>query len=155
MKKLNIALGAILFLMLAFAAYFWLGGTLRAEVSTIAASAADHPDAYAAVGSALASGAAPQVFAELPASPDGLTLMDVTVALGNPGLFAAEWLDISLTGAPGDIAVYSLSGEASDVPARAAAQVNLKLITTQPDAPRALTIDYYVLGMPRSISLAL
>ena len=53
---------------------------------------------------------------------------------------------------PGDIAVYSLTGEGSDVPARGTGQVNLKLITTAKDVDgRGVALEYYVHGMKRTL----
>ena len=65
-----------------------------------------------------------------------------------------ESLTIRTDGVPGDIAVYSLTGEGSDIEARGTGQVNLKLVTTAaPDAPRACTIQYYIYGMERTITV--
>ena len=78
--------------------------------------------------------------------------MDINVTLSNRGLFPAEWLHISTEGAEGDIAVYAVTGEGSDVAPRDSATVNLKLVTTAaPDAPRRIVIQYYVHGMKREI----
>ena len=79
-------------------------------------------------------------------------MMDVTIALKNRGFFPAEWLHIEAKPADGDIAVYALTGEGSDVPVRDENTVNLKLITTAPaDAMRTVRIEYYVHGMKREI----
>ena len=54
----------------------------------------------------------------------------------------------------GDIAVYSLTGDGSDVAARSAGQVNLKLITRAgQQAARSLSIQYYVYGISRTINI--
>ena len=111
MKKLNVFLLIVLILMLAFVAYFFIGGTLHAQTSIATASASDYPDVCKSITNIVNSGAAPQQFAELPASPNGCTLVDMTISLTNPGLFAAEWLDFSVAPANGDIAVYSMTGE--------------------------------------------
>lgn len=154
MRKLTIALAAILALMVAFAAWFVLGGTLRSQVSIQTARASDYPEAYGAIRSLLASGAAPQTFADpaLPEDSDAYTLVDMNIRLANGGLFPAEWLHIEAEPADGDIAVYALTGEGSDVPVRDENTVNLKLITTAPaDAMRTVRIEYYVHGMKREI----
>jgi len=156
MRKLTIALAAILFLMLGFAAWFWLGGTLRADVYIQTARAADYPEAYASIRSMLEAGTAPQVLGGGPLSEDPApyTLVDITVTLTNRGLFPAEWLDIRAGAAEGDAAVYALVGEGGDIPARDSGEVNLKLVTTaRPDAERDITIQYYVHGVRREITV--
>lgn len=154
MKKLNIFLLIVLILMLGFVAYFLIGGTMKAEVYTATAPAMDHIDACKSIQSIVNSGAAPQQFTALPSSPEGCTLVDTTITLTNPGLFDAEWIDISVTPAAGDIAVYSLTGEASSLASRTSGQVNLKLITTAPaETRRKITLNYYVFGMMRSVSV--
>lgn len=154
MKKLNIFLLIVLILMVGFAGWFLIGGTLRAQVYTATAPASDHPDACASIQTIVSSGAAHQQFGQLPNSPAGCTLVDTTVTLSNIGLFDAEWIDISVTPASGDIAVYSLTGEASSLAAGTSGQVNLKLLTTAPaDTKRRITLNYYIYGMLRSITV--
>lgn len=154
MKKLTLLLCVILVVLLGLTALFYVGGTLSARPGAHAAGAADYPDAFEAIRGVLKSGAAPQVFESgaLGEDPAGYTLVDITIDLYNRGLFTAEWLDIALDGAPGDVAVYSLSGVGSDIEARGSGQVNLKLITAAAaDAPRAVDIHYYVYGLKRTI----
>ena len=156
MRKLTAVLVVLLVLIAGFAAWFYLGGTLHAQVYVQTAKAADYPEAYGAIRSLLASGSAPQSFADpnLPEDPSGYTLVDVNLTLTNRGLFPAEWLDIRAEAEPGDIAVYALTGEGSDVPARDSASVDLKLITTAPaDAVRTIRVQYYVHGMKREIAV--
>jgi len=155
MRKLTVLLAVVLALLLGFAGWFYLGGTLRGEVTVQAAPAANYPEAFGSVRALLESGAAPQVLdgGALSEDPAPYTLMDITVTLANRGLFPAEWLHITAQGAPGDIAVYSVTGEGSDVAPRDSGTVNLKLITTAPvDAPRSVTVQYYVHGMKREIT---
>ena len=154
MKKLNIFLTVVLVLMLGFIAYFMIGGTLRAQSSVAAAPAMDHIDACKSIQSIVSSGAAPQQFAPLPATPEGCTLIDATVTLTNPGMFAAEWIDIIVEPADGDIAVYSTSGETTSLLPRTSGQVNLKLLTTAPEGTtRTVKLSYYVFGMLREIEV--
>ncbi len=156
MRKLTALLIMALALLAGFAGWFYVGGTLRAQVAIQTAKAGDYPEAYGAIRALLASGSAPQNFtaAELPEDPTGFTLVDARITLSNRGLFPAEWLDIRAEAAPGDIAVYALTGEGSDVPARDSATVNLKWITTAPaDAERTIRIQYYVHGMKREITV--
>ena len=154
MRKLTALLTVVLVLMLGFGGWFYLGGTLRGEATTQSAPAADYPEAFGAVRSILEEGAAPQVLegSGLSEDPSPYRLMDINVTLSNRGLFPAEWLHISMEGAEGDIAVYAVTGEGSDVAPRDSATVNLKLVTTAaPDAPRRIVIQYYVHGMKREI----
>ena len=154
MKKLNILLMIVLILMLAFVAYFFIGGSLHAQASIATAPAQDYPDVCASIINIVNSGAAPQQFAALPSTPAGCSLVDMTIALTNPGLFDAEWISISVTPAEGDIAVYSLTGESSTLAAHSSGQVNLKLVTSAPaGTTRKVTLDYYVFGMLRSVSI--
>lgn len=155
MKPLNFVLCLILVLLLAFGALFFAGGSLHTSVSSVSAAAADYPDAFASIQSVLTSGTAPQLLSnEALGDASNYTLVDVSITLTNRGIFDAEWLNISVTGAPGDVAVYSLTGDGLDVPARTGAQINLKLITRAPaGATRKITIQYYVHGISRSVTL--
>ncbi len=156
MRKLTALLTLVLVLLAGFAVWFYVGGTLRAQVAIQTAKASDYPEAYGAIRSLMASDSAPQTFtaADLPEDPTGFTLVDANIQLTNRGLFPAEWLDIRAEGAPGDIAVYALTGEGGDVPARDSATVNLKWITTgSADAERLVRIQYYVHGMKREITV--
>ena len=154
MKKLNVILLIVLILMIAFAAYFFIGGTLRTQATVATAPASDYPDVCASITNIVNSGAAPQQFAALPSSPAGCTLVDMTVSLSNYGLFDAEWIDISVEPAEGDIAVYSMSGESSTLTARTSGQVNLNLVTAAPaGTTRKVTLSYSVFGMLRSVTI--
>jgi len=154
MKKLNIFLMIVLILMLAIVAYFFIGGTLHAKATLATAPASDYPDVCTSISSIVNSGAAPQQFTVLPSSPKDCTLVDMTISLTNPGFFDAEWIDISVSPASGDIAVYSVTGESESIPARGTGHINLKLVTSAPaDAARKVTMSYYVFGMLRSISI--
>ena len=156
MRKLTALLTVVLALMLGFGGWFYLGGTLRGALAAQSAPAADYPEAFAAVRSILEGGTAPQVLdgGVLSEDPSPYRLMDINVTLSNRGLFPAEWLHISMEGAPGDIAVYAVTGEGSDVAPRDSVTVNLKLVTTaSPAAPRRIVIQYYVHGMKREIAV--
>lgn len=156
MRKLTILLAIVLALLLGFAGWFYLGGTLRSEVAVQSARAADYPEAFGAIRSLVTGGTAPQVLggSALSEDPSPYTLMDINVTLTNRGLFPAEWLHITVEGAPGDIAVYAITGEGNDVAPRDSATINLKLVTTAAaDAPRRIVIQYYVHGMKREITV--
>ena len=156
MRKLTAVLAILFALLAGFAMWFYVGGTLRAQACIQTASAADYPEAFGAICDLIEAGSAPQRFGDAALKKDAAayTLVDVSVTLHNRGLFPAQWLDIRAAAVPGDIAVYALTGEGSDIPARDSATVDLKLITTAPaDAVRDITIQYYVHGMKRSITV--
>ena len=141
--------------MLALGAFFYTGGTLKAQVNSITADAAEYPDAFESIRSVVASGAAPRQFSQDALdNPANYSLVDVTINLTNRGIFAAEWLNVQLEPVTGDVAVYSLSGDGVDVSARSTAQVNLKLVTRAPaGSVRTVSIQYYVYGVSRTIEL--
>lgn len=155
MKKLNVFLLIVLLVLIALTVWILAGSHLSTEANIITASAAEHPDAFASIQNVLASGSAPQQFTgDLPQSADGCTLVDVTVTLTNSGLLPAEWLDAAMIAQPGDIAVYSLTGEGTDIPGRSTGQINLKLITTESaNTPHTITLRYYVFGMLRTLTV--
>jgi len=155
MKPATVVLSLILILMLAFGAFFYTGGTLKAQVTSITANAAEHPEAFESIKTVIASGSAPQLFSTDPlGDSSNYSLVDVSISLTNRGIFDAEWLNIQVQGTPGDIAVYSLSGDGTDVQARSTGQVNLKLVTrASPNAQRTVSIQYYVYGISRTIKL--
>ena len=155
MKKLNIVLMVVLILLVAFIVYFFAGSMLDAEVHMVTAPASDHPDAFASIQNAISANAAPQRFVnDVPATADGYTLIDMTLTLSNKGVFTAEWISVEVEGASGDVAVYSLSGEGTDIAGRSAGQLNLKLITAAPaNTQRRITLTYYVFGLERRLTL--
>ncbi len=157
LKPFNIFLTLILILLLAFGAFFYAGGTLMAEAGCITANAADYPEAFESIQAVLAGDTAPQSFSSEPlGAAEDYTLVDINISLSNRGIFDAEWLNIQLQGVSGDAAVYSLTGNGEDVPARGVAQANLKLITRAPvDAGREISIQYYVYGISRTITVRL
>ena len=157
MKPSTVILALILIVILGFGAFFYAGGTLQAQVSCISASAGDHPDAFASIQNVLASNSAPQLFSADPLGDAGnYSLLDISISLTNRGIFAAEWLNIQLNGATGDVAVYSLTGDGADIAARTGGQVNLKLLTRAPvDSARSVSIQYYVYGISRTITVDL
>ncbi|MBR6766745.1 MAG: hypothetical protein IKM02_02210 [Clostridia bacterium] len=156
MKKSTVILAIVFALLALTLAVYFIGGTLSAQVQVITAPAGEYPEAYKSIVNVIESGSAPTYFTQEDLSDiSRYTLMDVTIHLSNPGLFPAEWLDITAGGIPGDVAVYSLTGEGSTVDARSGGQVNLKLITAaNAAAPRTYTIEYYVLGMKRSVRVS-
>lgn len=156
MRKSTIILISVFALLLLCAALFLLGGTLSAEVSAVTAPADKYPRAFASIQQILRSDAAPQRFSDaLPADAAACRLEDVTLTLTNHGLMDAEWVSVSVEPAPGDIAVYSITGEGDTIPARGRGTVNLKLIASASETgARTYRIEYYVYGMKRVITEA-
>ena len=155
MEKSTITLGAVLALLVTAAGLFLLGGTLSAKLDVMTATASDYPKAYASIARIVESDTAIQRFSEpLPADPAGCRLEDVTITLNNRGLFDAEWVSVSVDGAPGDIAVYSIAGEGGTIPARGTGTVNLKLVANAGSTgTRTYHLQYYVYGMKRTVSV--
>ena len=155
MQRSTVILSIVFALLLACGGLFLLGGTLSATLQVTTASAADYPKALQSIRGILTAGTAPQRFSEpLPADPADCQLEDVTITLANRGLLAAEWVSVSVEGAVGDIAVYSISGEGDTVPARSLGNINLKLISLKgSDGLRIYRIQYYVYGMKREITV--
>ena len=155
MKPSTVILALILIVIIAFGAFFYAGGTLQAEVNCISANAGDHPDAFASIQNVLSSNSAPQLFSADPlGDAANYSLLDISIGLTNRGIFDAEWLNIQLTGVTGDVAVYSLTGDGTDIAARSGGQVNLKLVTRAPvNNPRSVSIQYYVYGISRTITV--
>lgn len=156
MKLIHKILLVILALMLALTFWFHYGAKLRGRATVTTAVASDYPDAFTAAASIVRSGAAHQTFSD--ASLDGSAgyeLVDASVDLKNYGLFAAEWLEITVNPAAEDVAVYSTSGGASDVPAFGSGRINVKLVTRNAQASRSVTINYYVYGIYESITVPL
>ena len=156
MRKVTALLSIAFILLLGLYGWFCLGGTLRAEPYIQTAKASDYPEAFASIRRLVYAGQSPQILGGdgIGESPDAYTLVDITVTLDNRGLFPAEWLHVSVAPADGDIAVYALTGEGSDIAPRDSGTVNVKLITTaRPDAARAVTVQYYVYGMKREITV--
>ena len=155
MRRSTAALAGILILMVMLAVLFLTGGRLDARLTSASAGAAEYPQAFESICALLEADSVPQRFtdADVPAA-DGCRLEDVTITLRNNGLIPAEWVYIKADGAPGDIAVYSITGEGGTVAPRSTATVNLKLISdVRGTGSRTYHIEYYVYGMKRSITL--
>jgi len=155
MPKSTLVLGIVFALLVTLAGLFLLGGTLSAQVEAVTASASDYPAALESIRAIVEGGQAPQYFDEpLPADAAQCQLENVTITLSNRGLIDAEWLSVTVDGAPGDIAVYSISGESDTVAARTLGTLNLKLISLKSGAgSRVYHVEYYVYGMKRTLAV--
>lgn len=151
MRRSTAILASVLALLLLCAGVFWFGGRLQVAVQVVTAPASEHQKAVRSIQSLYRQGTLPLMFlSEMPGDLTQCTLEDVTLTLTNPGLLDAEWLYIQPEAAPGDIAVYALSGEGEPVPARGQFTANLKLLTTG-GGTRRYKIQYYVYGIKREI----
>ena len=154
MRKSTLMLGTLLALLLAGGIVFLAGGTLSGSVSVASADAAAYPRAYEAIAEVLASGGAAQRFSEPLPEPESCRLEVVTLNLHNPGLVSAEWLSVSVDGAAGDVAVYSVEGEGGNISGRGDGSLTLKIVARADGAgDRRYEVQYYVFGMKRTLSL--
>lgn len=156
MKALTISLSVIAVLLIALIAVFLTGVTLGADASVIALPATQDPLGFAAAMEIVQEGAAPAVFAPLEGeSAAGYTVAEATVTFRNSGFFDAEWLTFQVSPAGGDLAVWSQSADKLDVPARSQATLTLSFLSNadSPAAGRTLEVEYYVLGMRRTMSV--
>lgn len=154
MNKRNVFLLTLLLLLLLCIGAFQWGAQLSTHTQIATASAADLPDVFRSVRNILLTATAPQQFEATPDTADGLVLTDISIELRNNGLFDAEWISATLTPRSGDIAVYSLSGEGTTIPARSSSTFNMKLIGRSSDIEgRSILLEYYVLGMEKQITI--
>ena len=151
MKALSIVLAVVAACLLALIAVFWFGGALEAEVAI--APAVTGEEALDAVEDAQ-NGLALHTYASIDETRD-CALTDITVTFANSGLFDAEWLTCSLVPGAGDVALYAQSDIKLDVEARSQAQLTLRVLTQGDGAGRALDVEYYVLGMRRTMTVPL
>lgn len=156
MRKSTLMLAVLFVLLLMCGILFLAGGTLSGSVSVAATSASEYPQAFESIGQVLASGGTAQRFSEaMPANAEDCRLEVVTLSLHNPGLVSAEWLSVSVEGAAGDVAVYSVDGEGDTVPGRGDGSLTLKIVARADGAgDRRYQVQYYVFGMKRSLTLA-
>ena len=151
MKALSIVLAVVAACLLALIAVFWFGGALGAEIAI--APAITGEEALAAVEDAQ-NGLALHTYASIDETQD-CALTDITITFANSGLFDAEWLTCSLVPGAGDVALYAQSDIKLDVAARSQAQLTLQVLTQGDGAGRALNVEYYVLGMRRTMTVPL
>lgn len=156
MKALSILLSIVVVLLVALIAFFFIGGTLGAQAHIVAVPAQEQPEAFAAAAEAVQTGHAPRAFAQMEGDdPAAYTLVDITASLKNNGLFAAEWATFTIEPGEGDVAVYSQSVESLDIAPRSGAETNFKVLARGNGAGRTLRVEYYVLGMRRTVSLSI
>ena len=151
MKALSIVLAVVAACLLALIAVFWFGGALGAEVAI--APAVTGEEALDAVEDAQ-NGLALHTYASIDETRD-CALTDITITFANGGLFDAEWLTCSLVPGAGDAALCAQSDIKLDVAARSQAQLTLQVLTQGGGAGRALNVEYYVLGMRRTMTVPL
>ena len=155
MKGVSVVLAIVLVLLLAAGAYVYFGGSLGSEIYSASIPASQEEAAFSAVRSVLLAGSAPYVYDTSLSmdSPEGYFLLDITVNLKNRGLLRAEWLTAELTPADADAAVYSMTLPPTDIVSHGSGTLNLKILTHAPDDARAVTLNYYIFGMKRSLKI--
>lgn len=155
MRPLTAILCVLVALAAAFCIFFYVGGTLTAQVNCVTAAASEYPEAFASIREDIQSGRVERLYRNEDMTDAGqYTLVDVTVQLANRGVVDAEWISAEPAQLEGDIALYSIGGIGSDVPAGGMQTLNLKLVTREPaDAPRSLAVEYYVYGIKRRINV--
>lgn len=155
MKGFSIALAVVLALLIICGGVVYFGGALKAEVYAPSVAAAQQQDAFASVKAIIESGGAPYLYSqEALASADHYTLVDISISLKNSGFLPAEWLTVEIVPASSDVAVYSIAYPATDLPARASASINLKILTRDAQASRTVFVNYYVFGMKRTCTIS-
>jgi len=156
MRRFPTFLCTVFCLCALFTIYFFLGGTLVGDAAIMSAPASEYPEAFSVIDRMVQQGACPQATGtEALGDSSAYTLIDCSLDLSNWGIFDAQWLEIELIGAPGDTAVYSITGYGDDIGRFSTGNVNLKIITTTPDSPRSIRIGYYILSMHRHITIDL
>ena len=143
MKVLSIVLSVIAALLIALIAVFFIGAALDADVSVATLPATQDALGFAAAVESVAAA--------------DYEVTDITVTFHNKGLFAAEWLTFEFIPATGDVALCTQSADRLDLPARSEAQLTFSLLSKESasDAGRALNVEYYVLGMRRTMTVPL
>ena len=133
---------------------FWFGGALDADVSVATLPAAQERWASPPPWKAC-SGVGSRHLRDARGAAD-YAVTDITVTFHNKRLFDAEWLTCSLVPGAGDVALCAQSDDqaGSSRPLRGAADV-LALSNEGDGAGRALDVEYYVLGMRRTMTVPL
>ena len=158
MKALSIVLSVIAALLIALIAVFFIGAALDADVSVATLPAAQDALGFAAAVESVQLESAPAIYETLESvAAADYAVTDITVTFHNKGFFAAEWLTFEFIPATGDMALCTQSADRLDLPARSEAQLTFSLLSKEgaSDAGRALNVEYYVLGMRRTMTVPL
>ena len=158
MKVLSIVLSVIAALLIALIAVFFIGAALDADVSVATLPAAQDALGFAAAVESVQLESAPAIYETLESvAAADYAVTDITVTFHNKGFFAAEWLTFEFIPATGDVALCTQSADRLDLPARSEAQLTFSLLSKEgaSGAERALNVEYYVLGMRRTMTVPL
>ena len=158
MKVLSIVLSVIAALLIALIAVFFIGAALDADVSVATLPAAQDALGFAAAVESVQLESAPAIYETLESvAAADYAVTDITVTFHNKGFFAAEWLTFEFIPATGDVALCTQSADRLDLPARSEAQLTFSLLSKEgaSGARRALNVEYYVLGMRRTMTVPL
>ena len=158
MKVLSIVLSVIAALLIALIAVFFIGAALDADVSVATLPAAQDALGFAAAVESVQLESAPAIYETLESvAAADYAVTDITVTFHNKGFFAAEWLTFEFIPATGDVALCTQSADRLDLPARSEAQLTFSLLSKESasGAGRALNVEYYVLGMRRTMTVPL
>ena len=156
MKVLSIVLSVIAALLIALIAVFFIGAALDADVSVATLPATQDALGFAAAVESVQLESAPAIYETLESvAAADYAVTDITVTFHNKGFFAAEWLTFEFIPATGDVALCTQSADRLDLPARSEAQLTFSLLSKESasDAGRALNVEYYVLGMRRTMTV--
>ena len=158
MKVLSIVLSVIAALLIALIAVFFIGAALDADVSVATLPATQDALGFAAAVESVQLESAPAIYETLESvAAADYAVTDITVTFHNKGFFAAEWLTFEFIPATGDVALCTQSADRLDLPARSEAQLTFSLLSKEgaSGARRALNVEYYVLGMRRTMTVPL
>ena len=158
MKVLSIVLSVIAALLIALIAVFFIGAALDADVSVATLPAAQDALGFAAAVESVQLESAPAIYETLESvAAADYAVTDITVTFHNKGFFAAEWLTFEFIPATGDVALCTQSADRLDLPARSEAQLTFSLLSKEgaSGAGRSLNVEYYVLGMRRTMTVPL
>ena len=158
MKVLSIVLSVIAALLIALIAVFLIGGSLGAEVSMEALPGTQDLLGFAAALESVELETASAVYAPLDSlEASDYTVSDLTVTFKNNGFLDAEWLTFDFVPGAGEVALCTQSAAKLDVAAHGEAKLALKLLSRAEasGAGRALNVEYYVLGMRRTMTVPL
>jgi hypothetical protein len=154
-RILNTVLLCILIVMLVGVIQQNNAAKLKTSATRLTTDAAEQPDAISAIIKMFNSDTLPFKFTDaLPSTAEGCSLVDVDINLKNNGTESADWLEVEVEPAEGDLAVYSLTGVETSIVPGATGNVNLKFVTSAvPEVTRRIVIKYYVHGQMYSVAV--
>lgn len=120
-------------------------------------SCADQPETFSACREMAQKGASEiTMLGDLPGyDPLEYQFVTYTVDVRNLNLLSAEWMDLTLTGEPGD--VMQINPRAQDLAAFNSGKISVMLMTSRSvtNLTRRAVLSYYVYGRPYQVDLIL